>query len=267
LEYACFTERPAACLLLRKARGTTYEAATSLPPSRRPKQKHPRQVGGRRAVFVSIACLPAFAFNQLIPTFSDFLSRYPEIELELALTDRVVDLLQENADVAIRVGAVNDPSLVARRFGEIRRGLFASPEYLARCGTPQTPEALSDHDCIVVKSLPSALRWPFYQRGEMRNIDVKCRVLVESGEAALQLAIAGCGITRLADLIAAPALRDGRLKPILSECHATELAPLSAAYPHGRIHMPKVRVFVDYLLERFGHVPWRLSSAKTHAAT
>jgi DNA-binding transcriptional LysR family regulator len=206
-----------------------------------------------------INCLPAFAQNQLAPSLSDFLARYPEVELELALTDRVVDLLEENADVAIRAGPIDDPTLVARKFGEIRRGLFASPEYLARRGTPSTPEALRNHDCIVVKTLPSALRWPFHDGGEVRRVEIKSRVLVDSADAALQIAIAGCGITRLADLIAAPAFREGRLKPVLIESHVAESVPLSAVYPHGRHHMPKVRAFLDFLVERFSHVPWRES--------
>jgi DNA-binding transcriptional LysR family regulator len=204
-----------------------------------------------------INCLPAFALNQLAPSLSDFLARYPEVELELALTDRVVDLMEENADVAIRAGPIDDPTLVARKFGEIRRGLFASPEYLARRGMPSTPEALRDHDCIVVKSLPSALRWPFQSGGEVRSVDIKSRVLVDSADAALQLAIVGCGVTRLADLITAPAVREGRLRPVLIESHVAESVPLSAVYPHGRHHMPKVRVFLDFLVEHFNHLPWR----------
>ena len=192
-----------------------------------------RRVQGR----LRINCLPAFAVNQLAPSLSAFLAQYPEIELELALTDRVVDLLGENADVAIRAGHIDDPSLVARKFGEIRRGLFASPEYLARRGTPRTPNAIEDHDCIVLRTLPSALRWSFHDGGEVSSIEIRSRVLVDSGEAALQLAVAGCGITRLADLITAQAVREGRLESVLVESHVAEssspvcnLSPWSTPY-------------------------------------
>jgi DNA-binding transcriptional LysR family regulator len=219
------------------------------------------RAGQRPRGRLRVNCLPAFALNQLAPRLSDFLSRYPEVELELVLTDRVIDLLAENADVGIRAGPVDDLSLVARKIGEIQRGLFASPEYLARRGTPHTPEALRDHDCIVLKLSPSSLRWPFHGDRQVRVIDIRSRVLVDSGEAALQLAIAGCGITRLADLIAAQAVREGRLKPVLTESHVTESVPLSAVYPHGRHHMPKVRAFLDFIVEHFSHVPWRLPRA------
>jgi DNA-binding transcriptional LysR family regulator len=177
--------------------------------------------------------------------------------LELALTDRVVDLLEENADIAIRAGHIDDPSLVARKFGEIRRGLFASPEYLARRGIPRTPQAIQDHECIVLRTLPSALRWSFHDGGKLRNIEIRSRVLVDSGEAALQLAVAGCGITRLADLIAAQAVREGKLLPVLVQSHVVETIPLHAVYPHGRHRMPKVRAFLDFVVKRSSHVPWR----------
>jgi DNA-binding transcriptional LysR family regulator len=215
------------------------------------------RAGQRPRGRLRINCVPSFALNQLVPVLSDFLARYPEVELELATTDRVIDLLAENADVAIRTGPVDDPSLVARKFGEIERGLFASPEYLARRGTPRAPEELRDHDCIVMRLSPSALRWPFHNNGQISVIDIRSRVLVDSGEAALGLAIAGGGITRLSDMISARALREGLLKPVLMESHVSEPAPLSAVYPQGRHRMPKVRAFLDFLVERFSHAPWR----------
>jgi DNA-binding transcriptional LysR family regulator len=206
-----------------------------------------------------VNCVPAFALNQLVPVLSDFLTTYPEIELELALTDHMVDLLAENADVAIRVGRVNDPSLVTRKIGDIARGLFASPEYLARRGTPHKPEHLCDHDCIVLKTLPSPLRWQFGGAGRESFVDIRSRVLVDSGEAALRLAIAGCGITRLADLMASEAIRKGQLKSVLAETYVAEPVPLSAVYPQGRHRMPKVRAFLDFLVEHFSHAPWRVA--------
>jgi DNA-binding transcriptional LysR family regulator len=215
------------------------------------------RAGQRPRGRLRVNCVPAFAVNQLAPVLSNFLVRYPEVELELALTDRVIDLLEENADLAIRAGQIHDPSLVARKFGEIRRSLVASPDYLARRGTPLTPEELRDHDCIVVNIYPSSARWQFRGDGQVRVIEIRSRVLVDSGDAALQFAIAGCGITRLADLVTAQSVREGRLKPVLTECHVAEPVPLSAVYPQGRHRMPKVRAFLDFLVEHFSHVPWR----------
>jgi DNA-binding transcriptional LysR family regulator len=204
-----------------------------------------------------VNCVPAFALHQLVPALPDFVARYPDIELELATTDRVVDLLEENADVGIRTGPIEDPSLVAKKISEIRRDLFASPEYLARRGTPREPGQLRDHDCIVLKLFPTSHRWSFRDNGAVKFIDVSSRILVDSGEAALRLAVAGGGITRLADLLAAEAVCEGRLKPVLTGSHVIEPVPLSAVYPQGRHRMPKVRAFLDFLVERFSHAPWR----------
>jgi len=215
------------------------------------------RAGQRPRGRLRINCVPAFALHQLVPALPDFVARYPDIQLELAITDRVVDLLAENADIGIRTGSIEDPSLVARKFSEIRRGLFASPKYLARHEMPRTPEQLRDHDCIVLKLSPSSHRWPFHEDGKVKVIDISSRILVDSGEAALRLAIAGVGITRLADLVVAEAVREGFLKPVLAESHGSEPVPLSAVYPQGRHRMPKVRAFLDFLVERFRHAPWR----------
>jgi DNA-binding transcriptional LysR family regulator len=184
--------------------------------------------------------------------------------LEFAVNDRVVDLLAENADVGIRSGAVADPSLVTRKVAEIERGLFAAPEYLARYGTPRTPEELRDHHCIV---LPFSERWPFVKNGQIRAIEVKARVRVDRGEVALRLAIAGGGIIRIGDLLAADSVRQGRLIPVLVESFAADRLPLSAVYPQGRHRMPKVRAFLDFLVKHFGYAPWRLRHTERSKVT
>jgi DNA-binding transcriptional LysR family regulator len=216
------------------------------------------RAGQRPRGRLRVNCVTAFALHQLMPTLPDFLGRYPEVDLELALTDRVVDLMVESADVGIRTGPIEDASLVARKIAEIRRGLYASPEYLERRGSPLTPEQLRDHDCIVLSVVPSPHRWLFNDsNGRVRGIDVTSRILVDSGEAALRLAVAGGGIARVADVLVSEAIRAGALKAIMAESHVAEAIPLSAVYPQGRHRMPKVRAFLEFLVERFGHAPWR----------
>jgi DNA-binding transcriptional LysR family regulator len=216
------------------------------------------KAGQRPRGQLRVNCVTAFALHQLMPTLPDFLGRYPEVDLELALTDRVVDLMEESADVGIRTGPIGDTSLVVRKISEIRRGLYASPEYLARRGSPVTPEQLRDHDCIVLRVVPSPHRWLFNDNsGRVRGIDITSRISVDSGEAALRLAIAGGGIARVADVLVSGAIRTGALKPIMTESHVVEPVPLSAVYPQGRHRMPKVRAFLEFLVERFGHAPWR----------
>ncbi len=224
------------------------------------------QAGRRPRGKLRVSCVAAFAFHQLTPAIPKFFARYPEVELELAVTDQVVDLLAQNADVGIRSGAIDDGSLVARRIAEIRRGLYASPTYLAQRGVPRTSDELGAHDCIVLSHIPSSHRWPFRENGTTRTVQVRSRVVVDSGEAALRIAMAGGGIARLADLIVRDAVMAGGLVPVLAATHVVEPVPLSAVYPHGRHRMPKVRAFLDFLVERFGRAPWRLTSVARDAS-
>ncbi len=200
----------------------------------------------------------AFMLHELAAALPDFLARYPEIEVELAVTDRVVDLLAENADIAIRTGPVDDPSLVARKIADVKRGIFAAPSYLERHGTPATPEDLVHHDCIVFSSIPEAKRWPpFHGGSKMRIGPVTNRLIIDDAEVALRLAIAGAGILCVSDMLAGEAVRRGDLVPLLFGHYMVEWLPVSVVYPQGRHRMAKVRAFVDFLVERFSHAPWR----------
>jgi DNA-binding transcriptional LysR family regulator len=216
------------------------------------------RAGQRPRGRLRVSCVTAFAFHQLTPALPEFFVRFPDVELELGITDRVVDLLDQNSDVGIRSGSIDDGSLVARKIAEIRRGLYASPDYLARRGVPRTSDELGAHDCIVLSHIPTSHLWPFHERGKTKTVQIHSRAVVDSGEAALRIAIAGGGIARLADLIVCDAVADRRLVPVLAETHVVEPVPLSAVYPHGRHRMPKMRAFLDFLVDRFGHAPWRL---------
>ena len=215
------------------------------------------RAGQRPRGRLRVTCVTAFALHQLAPALPAFVQRYPDVDVELAVTDRVVDLLAENADVGIRTGPVSDASLVGRKITEVERGLFASPAYLARRGTPRTPDELRGHDCIILSLIPSSHRWLFQDDGQVRGIDITSRLVVDSAEAALQLAIAGGGITRVGDMLVGDAVREGKLKPILVGSHVAERVPLTAVYPQGRHRMPKVRAFLDFLVDNFAHAPWR----------
>jgi DNA-binding transcriptional LysR family regulator len=192
-----------------------------------------------------------------VPALPDFSAHHPEVKIELAVSDRVIDLLAENADVAIRVGEVTDPSLVARKIVDIVRSLFASPDYLTRRGVPRSPEQLRNHDCIILSMLPSGHYWQFRVGGNVERYEIPSSVLVDSVDAALRFAIAGGGIGRLADALVADDVRAGRLVPVLEDCYVTERVPLNVVYPQGRHRMLKVRAFIDFLAERFGGAPWR----------
>jgi DNA-binding transcriptional LysR family regulator len=199
----------------------------------------------------------AFALHELVAALPDFIARYPEIEIDLSVTDRIVDLLSENADVAIRTGQVTDPSLVARKIADAERGIFASPSYLDRRGTPATPDELARHDAIVVNSVPAVNRWPFRDGDGVRIVEVNNKIVVDDAEVALRLAIAGAGILRVSDMLVGEAVRRGLLVPLFVGVSVSEPLPVSAVYPQGRHRMAKVRAFVDFVVDRFKSAPWR----------
>jgi DNA-binding transcriptional LysR family regulator len=200
----------------------------------------------------------AFATHQLAPVLAEFLARHPLVQLDLLPTDRVVDIIDEGIDVAIRIGRLADTSFMARKIGEDKRLICAAPSYLARQGTPQRPEDLARHTCIVSRERPYLNRWQFSVDGQLTELDVSGRLAGGDGELQLQLALQGLGIVRLTRLTLAHAVRDGALVPLLSDFSADEPVPIHAVYPHRRHLAPKVPAFVNFLIEKFSPPPWEI---------
>lgn len=200
-----------------------------------------------------------FGIHQLAPALPDFLMRYPEIAVELSITDRMVDLVADHADMTIRAGRIADMSLTARKIAEFERMICAAPSYLARHGMPRTPADLAKHVCIVM-AYQTPSHWVFRTRDGVDNVEIAPRVVTDNGDAALRLVLEGAGIVRLADVIVGDPIRRGLLVPLLTEFHHAERLPLAALYLAGRHRLPKVRVFLDFLIERFGHAPWRIAA-------
>jgi len=200
----------------------------------------------------------AFGFHALAPALPDFLRRHPEVELDLAFTDRIVDLLEEGSDLGIRTGALADSSLVARKICDLERVIVASPAYLKRHGTPKKPEDLLQHNCVRLSGFPALWRWPFHDaKGTVRTVEVHGNTMTNSAESALQLAELGVGIVRLVDVVAGGPLREKKLVKVLAEAHHVEPLPLHVVWPQGRHRSPKVAAMVDFLVERFASAPWR----------
>jgi DNA-binding transcriptional LysR family regulator len=197
----------------------------------------------------------AFGLHQLAPALADFLARYPEIDVDLSITDRLVDLIEEQADIAVRSGHIPEGPLIQRKIADLQRVICAAPGYLERRGTPKVAADLKNHDCIVVAG-PGLSRWPFKTRSGIDVVDVRPRVTTDNAEAALRLAIEGAGIIRLSDVIVGSPLRDRQLVALLTDSHHVEPFPLAAIYPAGRQRLPRVAVFIDFLVERFGKAPW-----------
>jgi DNA-binding transcriptional LysR family regulator len=208
----------------------------------------------------------AFATYALVPALPEFMARYPEISLDLIITEVAVDLAETGADLAIRIGPLGDAPLAARRIGELERVISAAPAYLDKHGIPRLPEDLAKHDCLTVSGVPGQAVWPFRDVAGVRSVPVKGAITVNNAETLYELALQGLGIIRLSDIIVGPAIRSGRLVPILTDVHQPEPLPLHAVYPPFRRRPPKVGAVIDFLVEKFASVPWRLAHPVEGAA-
>lgn len=200
----------------------------------------------------------AFATYALVPALPEFQARYPEITLDLVITEYPVDLIEAGIDVAIRVGPLGDVNLVARRVGDLERVISAAPAYLERYGVPAAPEDLARHNCLTLPGVAGQTEWPFRGPGGTRSVAVKGNITVNNAETLYELALLGLGVIRLSDLIVGPAIRSGRLVPILLDVHQPEPLPVHAVHAPSRRRPPKVDALVQFLVEKFAGVPWRL---------
>jgi DNA-binding transcriptional LysR family regulator len=211
---------------------------------------------GRLRINTSIA----FATYQLAPSLPEFIARYPNIAVELFVTDRIVDLVEDHADVTIRAGRIPETTLSARRIADFRRVICASPEYLEKHGTPHVPPDLASHACISLVAADT-ISWPFRTSKGIEQVQIIPRLTSDNGDVALRLALSGTGIVRLAELLVGEPIRRGALVPILTDFHHAEPIALTAIYLAGKHRLPKVRVFLDFLVEKFSRAPWRIEEA------
>jgi DNA-binding transcriptional LysR family regulator len=192
----------------------------------------------------------SFAIRHLGPALPEFLGRYPDVSIELSLSDRVVDVVAEGYDLVIRIIELEDSSLIARKLCESRRVLCASPDYLAKRGTPGHPGDLAQHDCLIYANRPSPRDWEFENaEGEQVTVRVNGRLSTDNGDIEVEAALAGLGVSLIPDFLVDEYLADGRLTCILPDWSGRH-APIYAVYPHNRHMSAKVRVFVDFLAER-----------------
>lgn len=190
-----------------------------------------------------------FAEHFLGDILTEFMAANPDVRVTLDLTDRYVDLVAEGYDLALRAGPLADSSLKARLLGTNPIVIVASPKYLARHGTPQTPADLLDHDCIVYANHERSAKWPLLVKRKVTAMPVRPRVAVNSFMLARDFAVAGLGIARMPGGFSADLEADGSLVRVLSEFEPP-LSPLHAVFPPGPHLAPRVRAFVDLLASR-----------------
>ena len=186
------------------------------------------------------------------PAMGEFVARYPHIVVELSLTDTVVDIAAGQADVAIRFGPLADSALMARRLGETGRTIVASPDYLARRGTPATPEDLHHHNCLNFSFRRAEPVWPFRSEGRDYALAVHGNVEANNGDTLVQLACEGVGVARVGTFNVVDQLASGRLVPLLEAFNPGDRETIHAVFVGGAQTPARVRVLVDYLAERLG---------------
>jgi DNA-binding transcriptional LysR family regulator len=185
----------------------------------------------------------------LLPIAVEFLSAYPDIALRLVLTDRVVNTIEENIDVAIRIGILPDSSMIATRIGSIRFVVCASPSYLAARGHPKEIDDLRSHDCVTIDDIAAKSAWKFTKGGREIVAPIRSRLTVNTSEAAVQAAIAGAGLTRVMSYKMEAARRAGALVVML-DAFEQEPLPVHIVYAQRKLVPLKLRAFLNWVTPR-----------------
>lgn len=193
-----------------------------------------------------------FANTRLGPVLRDFFERYPDVQIDLNASNRVVDLAEEGFDVAVRIARTLPPNVVARTLRPVRWHLCASPEYLEREGAPEHPSNLSRHNCLIFPTLSQNGIWHFVRGKERIEVAVHGSLQANTVEALHDLARSGMGLTLLPGYMAGRDLKEGRLVALLTDWEIESGSSLYAVYLPTRYMAPKLRVFIDFLVERFG---------------
>ncbi len=190
----------------------------------------------------------SFGRRQVLPALWSFMQAYPAINLDIMMDDHYVDLVKEGIDLAVRVGPLFDSSLVARKLGCYQRLTVASPSYIEKYGEPGTVEELKNHSCIVFTLLTTGNNWHYYDKQELKKIQVNGRICTSSPDAMLEAALKGFGIAVAPTWLVQDAINDGELKVILNNYTPTPME-LNAIYPERHYVPAKVHALIDHLRE------------------
>ena len=190
-----------------------------------------------------------FGALHVTPIVTEYLTRYPQVSATCLFLDRVVNLLDEGVDVAVRIGELPDSTLQAVRVGQVRRVICASPAYLAQHGTPQTPAELERHSIVSASSVTPAPEWKLAHRGQAHTVRLQPRMTTTTNDSAVVAALSGFGLTRLLSYQVTEHLRSGRLQTVLTE-HEPEALPVHVVHREGRQAPKRVRAFLDLAIEQ-----------------
>ena len=217
-----------------------------------------RQLQGELKGKLRVAAPMSFGWRHLSPAVVEFLAAHPNLDVDLDLNDRRVDLVSEGYDLAIRIGKLADSSLIARTLAPCRHVVCASPVYLAARGVPLTPSDLAsqNHECLVYSNRPASEQWRFRVDNEWKEAPVTARHLsVNNGDVLRDAAVAGLGLVVLPTFVVGEAVVAGALRVVLGDYEFFDPS-IHAIWPPNRQLSAKVRAFVDFLTARFGGVPY-----------
>ncbi|ABC23057.1 LysR family transcriptional regulator [Rhodospirillum rubrum] len=200
-----------------------------------------------------------FGNYHVAPALPLFLARYPDLTVDLTLSDHFIDLIEEGVDVAVRIGALRDSSLVARRLADNRRMVYGSPDYLRRMGTPETPHDLTAHRCIAYRYRPGPQGWLFERDGIRLDITVTGPLTANNSESLHKMILGGSGLAMLPTWMAYSDVKSGLLVPLLGDWTMSPTSLESAihvVYPESRHLSAKVRAFIDFMADHIGKPPY-----------
>lgn len=204
---------------------------------------------------LKVAATVAFAKAQLLPLLPAFLANNSDLKISLDATDRAIDLVEEQVDVAIRFSEqIDDSSVVSRKLATNRRVYVAAPSYVAEHGLPRTPDEVANHNCLRISTVEAWNTWTFDNGAGPQRLPIKGNFEANSADAIYYAVLAGVGIARLSTYLVNDALAQGRLVRVLPD-YADETSDILAIYSNKRNLSPNVRAFIDYFSEKFGPVP------------
>jgi DNA-binding transcriptional LysR family regulator len=214
--------------------------------------------GGPRGV-LRLALPGSFGRMWIGPLLPEFLAEFPDVRIEAEFSNRFVDLVAENFDVAVRLGALEDSRLVARKVATRRRLLCAAPSYLARAGTPATPQALVEHACLGFTGFQTFPAWEMTDStGRRVRVEVTGPLVTDDAEVLVQAAVQGVGLMMSTDWLVGRELADGRLVPVLQDWTLADEGAVYVAMPSTKGQAAKTRAFADWIGKRFApEPPWR----------
>ena len=258
-QVARLEERLGVALLLRTTRGVQpsesgalyFERARSLLAELERLDRDVTHLGDAPSGLVRVSAPPMIAQAAIIDLVPDFLAAHARVSLSLQLSDQYVDLVRDRFDVAVRVGALDPASFVARHVGRLKRVVLASPSYLERYGVPLQPEDLVEHNCLSIAVNDGAPnRWSFQRDGTRFHVDVEGRFECDNAKGVYEAALAGVGITRLSTLVVGKSIAAGHLVPLLEPYADPQGTAMQVIYPSARHPSLAAKVFADALVER-----------------